>query len=464
MTAPARVAPEPRASWGSAATWVRLLCVVLAGYAILGRGWAYIGLPPLYVGEILLLSGLLWTATRADCRRLAATSALLPLAALMTWGALRTLPFVPAFGVDALRDSVVWSYGLLAFVVLAVISTDARAVPQLLNSFRRFAILFVLWFPTLWALQLFADAQMPRWPWNDRRIIELKAGDAMVHLAGITAFWALGLHRGAAAQLGRGSVVFSFMTLMVTIAVIAAFNRGAMLAFAAATGICLILRPRTRLLWTMAAAVVLLAATLWVTGLKLELGQRQRSISFDQLVANVSSVFTSTSAGDLDETKEWRMQWWSDIAHYTIRGPHFWVGKGFGVNLASDDGYQVEEDESLRSPHNVHLTFLARGGVPGLVLWVGVLAAWVIPVTRALLRARSRGDTHTEKLFIFLLAYFAAFIVNASFDVFLESPMGGIWFWTLYGIGLAVATQPHSLPSACAICHPPDSRTNRSPE
>jgi hypothetical protein len=39
-------------------------------------------------------------------------------------------------------------------------------------------------------------------------------------------------------------------------------------------------------------------------------------------------------------------------------------------------------------------------------------------------------------MFLFLLAYWVAFMVNASFDVFLEGLMGGIWFWTLYGVGL----------------------------
>jgi hypothetical protein len=28
-------------------------------------------------------------------------------------------------------------------------------------------------------------------------------------------------------------------------------------------------------------------------------------------------------------------------------------------------------------------------------------------------------------------------MANASFDVFIEGPMGGIWLWTIYGVGLA---------------------------
>ena len=35
------------------------------------------------------------------------------------------------------------------------------------------------------------------------------------------------------------------------------------------------------------------------------------------------------------------------------------------------------------------------------------------------------------------LAYWGAFMANASFDVFIEGPMGGIWLWTVFGAGLA---------------------------
>jgi hypothetical protein len=35
------------------------------------------------------------------------------------------------------------------------------------------------------------------------------------------------------------------------------------------------------------------------------------------------------------------------------------------------------------------------------------------------------------------LSYWLAFMINVSFDVVLEGPHGGIWFWTVYGVGLA---------------------------
>ncbi len=40
-----------------------LLAVVLLGYALAGKGFAYVGLPPLFIGEITLGCGLVAFAT-----------------------------------------------------------------------------------------------------------------------------------------------------------------------------------------------------------------------------------------------------------------------------------------------------------------------------------------------------------------------------------------------------------------
>ena len=42
-------------------------------------------------------------------------------------------------------------------------------------------------------------------------------------------------------------------------------------------------------------------------------------------------------------------------------------------------------------------------------------------------------------LFVFLVAYWLAMQFNASFDVYFENPMGGIWMWSIIGFGLAAA-------------------------
>src|SRR5205823_258253 len=114
-----------------------------------------------------------------------------------------------------------------------------------------------------------------------------------------------------------------------------------------------------------------------------------------------------------------------------------WTGKGFGINLADDDGFQVNDDHSLRSPHNGHLMILARAGVPGLALWSIVQLGWAATIGSALRHSIRRCRHEWAGVFLLLLAYWLALAINGAFDVFLEGPMGGIWFWSIYGIGLA---------------------------
>jgi hypothetical protein len=39
--------------------YLALLGIVLLGYAVMGKGFAYLGIPPLYVGEIAFLGGII---------------------------------------------------------------------------------------------------------------------------------------------------------------------------------------------------------------------------------------------------------------------------------------------------------------------------------------------------------------------------------------------------------------------
>jgi O-antigen ligase len=94
-------------------------------------------------------------------------------------------------------------------------------------------------------------------------------------------------------------------------------------------------------------------------------------------------------------------------------------------------------DHSLRSPHNAHMTVLARMGAPGFGLWILLQLTWAAGIVRSYLHSRRRSDVRWQGVFFFLGTFWLAFLINASFDVFLEGPMGGIWFWTVFGVGAA---------------------------
>jgi hypothetical protein len=182
------------------------------------------------------------------------------------------------------------------------------------------------------------------------------------------------------------------------------------------------------------------AALLAVSGVAIRFPGMSRDISFTQFVqsfATTAGGSAGVAAQDLENTKQWRLAWWAVIITYTIDGDYFWTGKGYGINLADDDGFQVQADNSLRTPHNVHMTVLARSGVPGLALWLGLQIVWGFSLARGLVRARREHAEQWASLFAFLIAFWLSFLVNATFDVYLEGPTGGIWFWSVFGVGIA---------------------------
>ena len=195
-------------------------------------------------------------------------------------------------------------------------------------------------------------------------------------------------------------------------------------------------KPRNPVGWRMIGAVVGAVILLGITGISVEIPNgKGRELSFDQITTNIFSTFGDVGADGLDSTKEWRTNWWKDIINDTARGTYFWDGKGFGINLADYYGYQVG-DRTLRSPHNANMTILARMGMPGLGVWILVEGLFALSILNAYYKARRAHDERWTGLFLFIGAYWLAFSINASFDVFLEGPMGGIWFWSLYGFGV----------------------------
>ena len=167
-------------------------------------------------------------------------------------------------------------------------------------------------------------------------------------------------------------------------------------------------------------------------------GLPARETTIDQIIRNIGSIFSFSSDAGLEGSKTFRLKWWGTIVDYTVFGKYFWTGKGFGVNLADADGFQVNPDDSLRTPHNTHITTLARMGVPGLVLWLLLQAAFGIGLLRAVLAHRRAGDMSIAIVGAWILVYWVAMMVDTSFDPYLEGPQGGIWFWTLFGLGMVV--------------------------
>ncbi|GGO39547.1 O-antigen ligase family protein [Deinococcus humi] len=409
--------------------------VSLVGYAFLGKGYSYIGVPPLFVGEMALAVGLLalWRVGTLGIRHY--RGLLVLMGVFMLIGLLNTVPYIGVYKVDALRDGVTWAYAAFALIVaglllrLGWLERVAQQYARLIPWFLAFAPVSVVIF------KLF-ERSLPEWPGSGTPLLFPKGGDIAVHLAGIVAFLLLGLHqRFMPSEKRRSWHEWLWWGLLLLGMLSISTGRAALVTIGLSGLFIVLMRPRSgwgRPLYLVAVALTLLV----VTNFSVNLGGR-RDISAESLLLNVQSI-TGDSGSDVREgTRTWRLNWWSDIVDYTVYGPYFWNGKGYGINLANSDGYQVERDQSLRNPHNGHMTFLARSGVPGFLAWVALQLAFAFSLLRAYTRARAARNTLWANLFLWIFAYWMAFLVNASFDVYLEGPQGGIWFWCLFGFGLA---------------------------
>ncbi|HEX6536117.1 MAG TPA: O-antigen ligase family protein [Gemmatimonadaceae bacterium] len=417
---------------------------ILVGYAFFGKSFAYLGVAPLYIGELVLVLGILTLLVSGGLHTALRSWLVWLLIAFGAWGAARTIPYIGTYRLDALRDAVVWGYGLFA-VFIAALLPRTGLIARIPAWYRRLMPWFVVWVPTGWLVGHFFGDRMPMVPGTDHiALIEFKSGDAGVHLAGIAAFVVLGLHQQGARRRGnviRATEWLVWVFWLVGFLFAAATNRGGALASICAVLTVTLLRPaaaRRKIPVVAVLAIVLALAISVSNATSWSVVDRDREVSPGQIIVNLKSIVGGGGGEALEGSRRWRLAWWTRITEYTLFGDFFWTGKGFGVNLADDDGFQVTRDHSLRSPHNAHVMLLARTGVPGVTLWLILQGAFAISMIDAYFRARRARRERWSQLSLWVLAYWVAFMVNATFDVFLEGPQGGIWFWSLVGLGIVI--------------------------
>lgn len=431
--------------------------IVLLGYALLSRSFAYLGVPPVFIGEIMLGLGMIQLIRAGVWRRLGSMPSLWLYGLFFVLAIARTVPYLGLYAIDAGRDFMQVGYGLYAFILAGLIVERPERLRQLIVRYRTMVGVMLALILIVYFVGKVAGESVPKLPWADNvRIVEAKGGDIMVHLAGITVFLMVGLMRA------RPALTFA---LAASAGLIMVSNRGGMVAYFLALGVGLMMRPPgTGRMGKLAYAFALFLVIGLIIGPVVSIHGGTRDISVEQIWTNIQSVFGKSESGSLEGTKKWRTDWWEQIYDYTVRGEYFWEGKGFGVNLAKDDGFLV--DPALRSPHNGHMTILARMGVPGASIWVLLQIVWGLTMLRAWWNARERHRGTWMAVFAVLVSYWLAMHINAAFDVYFEGPMGGIWFYSVFGLGLGAAwihrTRPEILDSLDADAPPrPASRTNR---
>jgi hypothetical protein len=322
---------------------------------------------------------------------------------------------------DLIRDSFIFQYGWFVFILFLFKDKIEQVWETLFFIYKWFPFVALLNF----ILQYFVPFFETVTPFGGIPILLYKNGDMGVQLLISTL---LLLYTFEKKPL-KWRVLLS-LVIALDFLILASYSRSGIVAFLSSM-LCFIyfnkdiqLQSRVRLLLKYLPVILLIVTPIYIN-IKVTENFKGRSVGFEQIKNNFSSIIGGTTDATSEDNVVWRLVWWAKILDYSFSAPNFFIGKGLGMSLATDDDI-ITLDENLRSPHNFHLNIMARFGVLIFLIWTYFL----IQLLRPLFKKQLQG----KRLLIGCILL--AFLINASFDVFLEGPMGAFPFWTWVGLYL----------------------------
>jgi O-antigen ligase len=424
----------------------RLLGVLLAGYLLFDRAFAYLHLPgtPLYVGELVLVVGGLGTLAATGYLRVVVMDE--PIMALLSafflWGLVRFLPGLRDYGVDAVRDFALVYYCLFAFFTAAALAKSPDILRRWIVQLDRFLPWLLLWLPVATVVGSLASLNGPNVPFTSVPILTHAAGSAAI--AALLALGFLWLFPGTRSPRSRAA--WSILALVI-IALSATQNRGGL--FSAAAGVVVGLaffrdRLRLRLIVRAVVPIALVLSLAALLPLQVPIaGWQYRSFSVPQLFANVASVGGRQEVGTLNSTAAGREHLWTLVYQKEVADDALIYGSGFGINVAAQVGvYETSSGPAdlLRNPHNSHLDVLARTGLVGLCLWIVLWLGWYWRLVVGCRRLMRCGLYLRRRVAVLCLMMTTAILTSSFFAPQLEGAQVAALLWTAFGVGVVVTS------------------------
>jgi hypothetical protein len=394
----------------------KILLLVFALYVYFGKGLAYS-----YLAEFLLVIGILLLIIDRKNINIIKSYRSLILFFLLFINIIYIFKGVFNYTFfDVLRDSFIFNYIYFAIIIFLFFETLADFIKSIIKIYQYYPLIVSL----LYLLSLnnfFGNLSI----FGQKHILYFKYGDILVHLYISLAFMLTGYYNFTNKLKLINLSAFLFLFIIAS-----SYNRSGMLSFLIAFIILIIknknlisLSKFKKYFYNFLICLIFIIPIIYI--IPNDENFQGRRTGVNQISNNITSIFSDDLEGSLTDNKVWRYLWWAKIIDYTFAGPHFYSGKGIGINLAQDDDISYDSlDSDLRSPHNFHLNVLARYGVPIFILWL----SWLV---LTFIRLKNKNIT-TLKLV--LITVQIAFIINSTFDVYLEGPMAAFPFWLFVGI------------------------------
>jgi len=395
--------------------YTKLYFLVLLLYVFFNKGVAYS-----YMAEILLVTGVFILFINRKQFEIGLDRKQI----LISFLILITFLFI-SFGIfkylilDVLRDSLTFQYAWFAFIIYFLKNEYDFIWQKILQIYKWVPLVLFLNFFLFYFLFLYLP---PINIFGDQNIITYKNGDKSVHLLISTILMFL-----YSEQYSRKWLVANTILIVINFLILLAFTRSGSVAYIFALFSFFffskekIINDSIRKLLKYVPIIILIGMSLFFAA-DIQADAQGRTISLSQIIDNFSSIVSSDIDGSLTDNKVWRMVWWTKLVNESFTLQHFFVGKGLGMSLAGND--ILSSGDKLRSPHNFHLTILARFGYIVFITWI----IWLASLFKPLFTRKLEGKT------LAITSILLAFIINGSFDVFFEGPMGAFPFWTFVGL------------------------------
>jgi hypothetical protein len=320
---------------------------------------------------------------------------------------------------NVFRDSLAFQYGWFSIIIFFFKEEREYFWETLIKIFQ--------WVPLVLLLNFFLFYYIflnlpPINFFGEQHILLYKNGDKSLQLLICTILMILFSNK-----FSKSWLIFNSILIFLNLLILLAFTRSGSVAFLAGI-FCFFFFSKTSLITDNLRKVlkyipILLIIVFGVfAAIEIDGDAQGRTISLSQITDNFSSIVSSDIDGSLTDNKVWRLVWWAKLLNESFTIEHFFIGKGLGMSLAGNDLTSV--DENLRSPHNFHLTIIARFGYIIFFIWIYWLYLLFKPLFKKQLSGKMLG----------LTCILLAFIINGSFDVFFEGPMGAFPFWTIVGL------------------------------
>ena len=390
--------------------------LVYAFYAFFNKGIAYSDLV-----EILLVIGLIWFIK--DLRKVELIWNR-SMQLLITFLVISVIYIARALGkyplIDIIRDSFMINYAAFVLVLLLMKDHVEYIKQGLYKVYKWYPIialtsfLFISYVPFFETFALFGGFPLLLYKYNDMG----------VHLL-ITTLLML----NGNIQINKKHAIVNGIIIIYLILVVSAYNRSGMVAYIAGATLFYFYAKNENIKSFVKQnlkylPLLLIVAGSLYTATKVQENFQGRKIGLGQLQENVVSILSTDTEGTLNANKVWRLTWWAKIIDDSFSSAsNFFIGRGLGMSLAEVNEI-VTEDDTLRSPHSIHLNLLGRFGYPFFIAWL----FWIYLILVNIFKKTATQYSIT------LLAILSAFIINASFDVYFEGPMGAFPFWTFVGL------------------------------